>query len=96
MGMFIEGAAILLITVPVYYPMMMAYGIDPVHAGVFLVCLNCVGLITPPFGTVLYTGAHVGNVSVHKLAKALLPFIIVEIAAVILITMVPELIMWIV
>lgn len=96
MGMFIEGAAILLITVPVYFPMMSVYEIDPIHAGVFLVCLNCVGLLTPPFGTVLYTGSHVGKISVHRLAKSLMPFILVETAAVILITLIPELIMWII
>lgn len=95
-GMFMESGAIQYILVPVALPIAMAIGIDPVHFGIVLVVNLAIGMLTPPFGITLFTSARVFGTSIQAITKEVMPFLIAMIAALMLITYVPGLVMWIV
>ena len=79
----------------VLLPVAESYGLDPVYFGVVM-CVNlCIGLITPPVGTVLYVGCGLSKISMGEIVKPLLPFIAVMFAVLMLITYVPSLITFI-
>jgi len=96
MGAVLEATPIILITVPMFLPVIQAVGINPLHFGIVLTVAVCIGFVTPPFGTVLFTGIAIGNVSMQKLARQLIPFIIAMIAALLLIAFIPQLTMFII
>lgn len=93
-GMFMEALAVLTITVPFLIPLMSSFGIDPVHLGVVLVLNLMIGLCTPPVGTSLFICAKSANISIEKMYKAILPFLIPLIAVLFLITYVPPCVTW--
>lgn len=93
-GMFMEALAVMTITVPFLIPLMSTFGIDPVHLGVVLVLNLMIGLSTPPVGTSLFVCAKVADITIERMYKAILPFLIPLIAVLILITYVPELVTW--
>lgn len=95
LGMLLDANSILLITIPLFLPLMQSYKIDLVLLGLVLQGLLCMGTLTPPFGTILFAGSYVGEVSVQSLIKELLPFIGVMLLMIILITVFPQLVMWI-
>jgi len=76
-------------------PIAISYGLDPVYFGVVMVVNLCIGLITPPVGTVLYVGCGLSKLSMAELTKPILGFVGVMIAVLLLITYVPGLIMFI-
>lgn len=76
LGAFIESLAILLIVVPILVPVSLSYGIDPVHFGIITVLNLMISTLTPPMGMSLFVVAKVGDISYHKLAKAILPWLI--------------------
>jgi TRAP-type C4-dicarboxylate transport system permease large subunit len=85
-----DMAPIILITTPILLPIAKSIGIDPVQYGIMLI-LNCgIGLLTPPVGTVLFIGSAVSRVSIERLVKATLPFYLCMIIALLLITFIPE------
>lgn len=87
LGMFLDASPALLMTVPILYPIAMAYGIDPVHFGV-VVCLNLmIGNITPPVGMMLFVCSNVGKVELSVLYKKIWPFCIAAFVALFLTTM---------
>ena len=91
MGMIMDPGASVLILAPIFLPIALTYGIQPLHfAIVMLVNLN-LGLITPPVGTCLYAAAPIAKLSIEKISKAVLPFIGVELVALMFLTYVPEL-----
>ena len=93
-GMFLEGAAIILLLAPILAPLTAALGIHPVHFAVVM-CVNvCVGMITPPLGVNLFVAAPVGGVSMTAISRAILPFLFVEVAGLFLITFCPPLVLW--
>jgi C4-dicarboxylate transporter, DctM subunit len=94
LGCFMEGIAIMLLTVPIFVPVMAKFGIDPVHFGVVMTLNLMIGLLTPPVGMVLYAVSTIANVPVVRLAWELVPFMIVLGAVLILITYVPGLVTW--
>jgi tripartite ATP-independent transporter DctM subunit len=94
LGCFMEGIAIMLLTVPIFMPVLGRFGIDPVHFGVVMTLNLMVGLLTPPVGMVLYAVSSVSGVSAVRLARELLPFIAVLIVVLGLITYVPALVTW--
>lgn len=90
-GMFVSGLAILAIMVPLLIPIATAIGLDLVHFGI-IVCVNiAIGGLTPPFGTVGYTTCMVGGVSYVEFIKELVPYLIVLVVALFIITFVPQL-----
>ena len=95
-GTFMETSAILLIAVPIFLPLVVALGVDPVHFGIIVTVNTAVGLVTPPFGVCLFTASAVSGVSIPKLSKAVLPFIAAMIVATLIITFIPQLVMFLV
>ena len=93
-GMFMEALAAMTITLPFLIPLMGVYGIDPLHLGVVLVLNLMIGLCTPPVGTSLFICAKSANISIEKMYKAILPFLIPLLLVLFLITYVPDLVTW--
>jgi tripartite ATP-independent transporter DctM subunit len=71
LGCFMEGIAIILLTVPIFMPVVTQLGVDPVHFGLIITLNSMVGLLTPPVGMVLYTMASIGKIPVMELAYEL-------------------------
>lgn len=94
MGMIMDPGASVLILAPIFLPIALTLGIQPLHfAIVMLVNLN-LGLITPPVGTCLYVAAPIAKISLERLSKATLPFVLMEIVALMIMTFVPEVILF--
>lgn len=92
-GTFMDITPAVLIFTPIFLPVVMELGMDPVHFGIVLVLNLCIGLCTPPVGTILFVGSGVANVSVSKVIKPLLPFLAIMILVLLLILYIPEITM---
>ena len=88
-GDFMEPSAILLIMAPLFHPIAMSLGIDPIHLGIIMTTNMEVGMITPPVGLNLYVAAGMCNMSLGEVTKAALPWMMVLIVALLIITYVP-------
>jgi C4-dicarboxylate transporter, DctM subunit len=94
LGCFLEGTTILLVIVPVLLPTAQALGIDPVHLGVVAVVNIMIGLVTPPYGLLLFMMAKIAEVPLHSIVREVMPFLAVMIGALALITLVPGLVLF--
>jgi C4-dicarboxylate transporter, DctM subunit len=94
LGCLLEGTTILLIIVPVLIPTAKALGIDMVHFGVMVVVNVMLGLITPPYGLLLFIMKQIAEVPLRDLVRETLPFLWAMIAALALITFFPSLVLW--
>jgi tripartite ATP-independent transporter DctM subunit len=94
LGCFMEGIAIMLLTVPIFMPVLAKFGIDPVHFGVVMTLNLMIGLLTPPVGMVLYAVSTIAQVPVVRLAWELVPFMIILGVVLMLITYIPGLVTW--
>lgn len=94
MGCFLEAATIQNITVPIFKPLMLAMGVDLIHFGMIMCCNMAIGMLTPPFGICLFTSARTGNSSIQSISKACLPFLAALILVTLLITFIPQLVMF--
>jgi C4-dicarboxylate transporter, DctM subunit len=94
LGCFLEGTTILLIIVPVLLPTAHALGIDPVHFGVIAVVNIMIGLITPPYGLLLFMMVKIAEVPLKDLVREVIPFLAVMIGALALITLIPDLVLF--
>ena len=74
-GMMLEPVSAILIMVPVLLPVVQAFGIDPLHFGIFMVLNLVIGLITPPVGLVLYVLSSVTNIEFQRVLKGVVPFL---------------------
>ncbi|HUH76664.1 MAG TPA: TRAP transporter large permease [Devosia sp.] len=93
-GMFLDPNTTMLILVPALYPVAVSFGIDPVHFGI-IVCLNtCIGMITPPFGLDLFVASSTLNEPVAKIVRGTGPFIVVNLIALVIVTYLPDLSMF--
>ncbi len=93
LGCFMEGNAVLILTVPIMVPIAQQFGIDLVHLGVVM-CLNVMlGTITPPVGMCLYPVCTLGNITLGVLIKEIIPFLIALIAALLIVTFLSSLTM---
>ena len=93
-GLFLESAAAVLLLAPILAPLAVSVGIDPVHFGVIM-CVNlCIGMITPPVGVNLFVAAPIAGVSMTSVARAILPFLGVQLLALMLITYIPSITLW--
>jgi len=88
-GDFMEPSAILLIMAPLFHPIAVKLGIDPVHLGIVMTTNMEVGMITPPVGLNLYVAAGLTGMSLTEVTKAALPWMLVLIAVLLVITYVP-------
>jgi tripartite ATP-independent transporter DctM subunit len=94
LGCLLEGTTILLVIVPVLLPAALSLGIDPVHFGVVAVLNIMIGLITPPFGLLLFMMVKIAGVPLKDLVREVLPFLAVMIGALALITLFPDLVLF--
>jgi TRAP-type C4-dicarboxylate transport system permease large subunit len=85
-----------LIFTPIFLPVVVQLGMDPVHFGIVMVLNLCIGLCTPPVGTILFVGAGVAKISVSEVIKPLLPFLGAMVVTLILVTFIPDISLWLV
>lgn len=93
-GCFLETASAITIVVPLILPLLSAYDINLTQFGIVMVLNLMIGLLTPPFGLVLFVISKIGNISVGRFSKALVPWLGALIAALLLVTFVPALSLW--
>lgn len=93
-GVFMDMTPAVLIFTPIFLPVVMKFGVDPIHFGIVMIMNLCVGLCTPPVGAVLFIGCSVANVSIEKVIRPLLPFFAAMIIALLLVTYFPILSLW--
>ncbi|TDX29380.1 tripartite ATP-independent transporter DctM subunit [Modicisalibacter xianhensis] len=93
-GLFVDSVPALFLLTPLLVPVVVQYGIDPVHFGVLMIFNLMIGLITPPVGTVLFTIQKITNLPLSSLIRATLPFYIPLLAVLILITCFPSIVMF--
>lgn len=94
-GMFIDTISSVVILTPILLPVVEAVGMDPIHFGVFMVCNLAVGYVTPPLGVNLFVASHISKVSIEKISRALIPFIIAMIVVIIILILIPQLTLFI-
>ncbi len=94
LGMVLEGGAILLIIVPILIPSVQAMGIDLLHFGVIVVVNTMIGLITPPYGLLLFITANITNQPIGRIIRDIWPFILALMVALIIITFVPDFVLF--
>ncbi|MFY0685752.1 MAG: TRAP transporter large permease [Cyclobacteriaceae bacterium] len=93
-GVFMDMTPAVLIFTPIFLPVVTAIGIDPVHFGIVMVMNLCIGLCTPPVGSVLFVGIGIAGISLEKVIKPLIPLFIAMIAVLLLVTYFPQLSLW--
>ncbi|SMC79570.1 TRAP transporter large permease [Cellulophaga tyrosinoxydans] len=93
-GTFMDMTPAVLIFTPIFLPVVVALGMDPVHFGIVLVLNLCIGLCTPPVGTILFVGSGIANVSVSQVIKPLIPFLLIMVLVLLIITYIPQISMW--
>lgn len=76
LGCFLEGIAVLLITIPIFMPIILQLGIDPIQFGVIMILASMIGLLSPPVGMCLYAVASISDVKVGALSKEVLPYML--------------------
>lgn len=88
-GMFIETGAAIIVLAPILVPVAIHFGIDPVHFGLVMVVNLALGMITPPFGVNLFAACTVARISLDRMVKDLIPFVLVIVACLMVISYVP-------
>jgi C4-dicarboxylate transporter DctM subunit len=94
LGCVLEGTAILLIIVPVFIPTAQALGIDLVHFGVVVVVNIMLGLVTPPYGLLLFIMTNISGAPVRDIIRDALPFLFWMVICLVIITFVPDTVLW--
>ena len=94
LGTFMDMAPMILICTPILLPLVLKFGVDPVHFGLILMVNAGIGLITPPVGPSLFVGCAIGKVSIEEVSKELWPFYVAMIAALLIVTYVPAATLW--
>lgn len=93
-GCFMETLSAIIILGPVLVPLIKSFGIDPIHFGIILILNIEIAFLTPPLGVNLFVAAQLANIKIEKMMLATLPFIIGLLAMLALVTLVPEISMW--
>ena len=88
-GMFIETSAAIIVLAPILAPVAVHFGVDPVHFGLIMVVNLALGMITPPFGVNLFAACTVARISLDKIVRHLIPFVLVILGCLMVITYVP-------
>lgn len=93
-GIFMDMTPAVLIFTPIFLPVVVAMGVDPIHFGIIMIMNLCVGLCTPPVGSVLFIGCSVANIGIEKVIKPMIPMFVAMVAVLLLITYFPEISLW--
>ncbi len=94
LGMIMDMAPLILITTPILLPVVANFGMEPHHFGIVMMLNLGMGLLTPPVGSTLFVGCAIGRVKMEDMVRPLLPFYIVMFIALMLITYIPQISLW--
>src|SRR6185437_16376915 len=94
LGCFMDMAPSILIATPILLPVMMNFGVDPVHFGMIMMLNFGIGLCHPPVGSILFVGCAVGKVSIEQVMRRIWPFYAVMFTVLMFVTYVPWLSLW--
>ncbi len=94
LGTFMDMSPLIIITTPIFLPVVTAYGVDPVHFGVILVLNLGIGLCTPPVGAVLFVACAVAKIPIWVALKSIWPFYGASIAVLLAVTYIPQVSLW--
>lgn len=94
LGTFMDMAPLIMITTPIFLPMTVDLGMDPVQFGIMLLLNLGIGLVTPPVGSVLFVSCAVGNVPVERTVRTIWPFYLALVLALVLVAYVPAMSLW--
>jgi tripartite ATP-independent transporter DctM subunit len=89
-GTFMDMTPAVLIFTPIFLPVVLQLGVDPIHFGIIMVLNLCIGLCTPPVGSVLFIGCGIAGTSIAKVIKPLLPLFVAMLVSLLLITFIPQ------
>jgi tripartite ATP-independent transporter DctM subunit len=93
-GIFMDMTPAVLIFTPIFLPVVTELGMDPIHFGIMMVLNLCIGLCTPPVGTVLFVGVGVAEIKLTQVLRPLAPLFLVMLVALIAVTFIPALSLW--
>ena len=93
-GVFMDMTPAVLIFTPIFLPVVTELGMDPTHFGIIMVLNLCIGLCTPPVGSVLFIGVGVAKTTIQKVIRPLLPLFVAMLVALIIVSYVPGLSLW--
>ncbi len=93
-GVFMDMTPAVLIFTPIFLPVASSLGLNPVHFGIIMVFNLCIGICTPPVGSVLFVGCSVAGVSIEKVLKPLMPMFISMIVVLLIVSYIPQLSLW--
>jgi len=96
LGCFLEGIAVLVITIPVFIPLINQFGVDQVQFGVIMILCSMIGLLTPPVGMSLYAVSSISGVSIGEMTKELWPYLLGIFMVLLVITFIPGVSLWLV
>ena len=94
LGTLMDMAPLILILTPILLPVVTSFGVDPAHFGMIMMVNLGIGLITPPVGTVLFTGAAVAKLPLGVVTRAMMPFFVALFVVLLMVTYVPALSLW--
>jgi len=93
-GTFMDMTPAVLIFTPILLPVVQKFGVDPIHFGLIMIFNLCIGLCTPPVGSVLFIGCSVAQTTLRQVIRPLLPFFAAMVIVLLLVTYVPALSLW--
>jgi tripartite ATP-independent transporter DctM subunit len=93
-GCLLDVTCSLILFTPILVPLVQSYGIDPIHFGIIMILNLMIGLLTPPMGALLFVTGNVAGISMMNLLKEVWPFIIWLIIALIIVTYMPQMVLW--
>lgn len=93
-GAMLDLGANIIILVPVLYPVVLQFGIDPVHFGIITIVALAIGLVTPPVGICLFVASSIAGIGISAASRAVIPFFFALLAVLALIILVPEVALW--
>lgn len=93
-GALMDTVAAIIILVPILVPIGLQFGIDPLHLGLVFVINLVIGYVTPPFGYNLFTACSITKMKLEEIVRGVWPFLLVEVAAVLVITFLPQITLW--
>lgn len=93
-GVFMDMTPAVLIFTPIFLPVVTELGMDPTHFGIVMVLNLCIGLCTPPVGSVLFVGVGIAGTTIQKVVRPLMPLFIAMLVALMLVTYIPDLSLW--
>jgi len=94
-GTFLDNAVAIVLLTPIFYPITVQVGIDPIFFGVLMVFALAIGQVTPPVGLCLFVACNISKVSIEKLSKAVIPFLVALIVLLVVLNLIPDVILYI-